>query len=163
MLHHTRRPVSGFTLIELLIVIILLGVMAGISIPQFANTSAGAKESSLASTVQTIRAQVAMYKLQHGDQLPDLAAASAGNNHFRPLLERSVFGNPPQNYGPYLLTAPVNPLTGGSTVMNVGTFNAAGHPDPVAGADFLYDYAGGNGTGMVWGAIDRASGRPLIQ
>jgi prepilin-type N-terminal cleavage/methylation domain-containing protein len=163
VIHHTRNPLRGFSLIELLIVIILLGVLATIAIPQFANASAEAKEGSLATIVQTVRSQVAIYKLQHGDQLPDLAAASAGSDHFRPLLDTSVYGVPPQTYGPYLLSVPVNPVTQGSTVNNVASFDAAGNPDAVANSDFLYDYGAGAGSGMIWGTTNRATGTPLIQ
>ena len=163
VINYTRRSVRGFSLIELLIVIVLLGILAVIAIPQFANASGGAKEGSLATIVKTVRSQVALYKLQHGDQLPDLAAASAGSDHFRPLLDTSVYGVPPQTYGPYLMTVPVNPMTQGSTVNNVASFDAAGRPDPVPNSDFLYDYGGGTGSGMVWGTTNRATGTPLIQ
>jgi prepilin-type N-terminal cleavage/methylation domain-containing protein len=163
MLHRSRKPVTGFTLIEVLIVVMLLGIIAGIVIPHFTSNSAKAKEAALAKTVQTIRAQVILYKLQHGDQLPNLPPSSSLGNHFRPLMEVSTFGTPPQNYGPYLLSVPVNPVTGGSRVRGAVSFNAAGVPDPVPGADFIYDYGGGNGTGNLWGTLDRTTGVPLVQ
>jgi general secretion pathway protein G len=163
MLRRTRKTSTAFTLIELLIVIIVLGIMAGIVIPSFASSSARAKEAALAKMVQTIRTQVLIYKVQHGDQLPDLPFSASQNRHFRPLMEVSTYGTPPQNYGPYLLSVPVNPITGGSRVRGAGSLNAAGVPDPVPGADFIYDYAGGNGTGMIWGTTNRATGTPLVQ
>ena len=158
---HARA--RGFTLIELLIVVLLLGIIASIVIPQFANSSTSAKESSLRTAVASIRKQISVYRLQHGDQLPNLPNSSSVNNHFRPLLERSTFGTPPQTYGPYLQSLPVNPLTGGSRVRNAQTINAAGLPDPVPGADFIYDYQGGNGSGMIWGTTNRTTGTPLPQ
>ena len=157
-----RKAPGGFTLIELLIVILLLGIMAGITVPQFANSSKSAREGALATTTHTIRGQVAMYKLQHGDELLDLAAASAGGNHFAPLTTVTVYGTPAQNRGPYMQSVPVNPVTNGSVVMNATTFDAAGRPNPVPGADFIYDYgAGGAGSGNVWGTTDRATGTPM--
>ena len=154
----------GFTLIELLIVILILGIMAGITVPQFTNSSRTAREAALASMAHTLRGQVAIYKLQHGDQLPDLAAASGAGNHFEPLATVTTYGTPPQNRGPYLQGVPVNPITGGSVVLNATTFNAAGQPNPVPGADFIYDYGpGGTGSGNVWGTTDRATGSPLLE
>jgi prepilin-type N-terminal cleavage/methylation domain-containing protein len=163
VLRDAHKPAAGFTLIELLIVILLLGVLAGIVIPSFANNSAKAKEAALAKVVQTVRSQVLLYKMHHGDELPNLPNASSVNQHFRPLMEVSTYGNPPRDYGPYLLSLPINPVTGGSRVRTASSFNAAGVPDPIPGADFIYDYGGGSGTGNLWGTTNRTTGVPLVQ
>ena len=55
-------------------------------------------------------------------------------------------------YGPYLQQIPTNPLTNGSVVKD-GTGAAA-----VAGADFIYDYNSGAGTGKVFGTTTTAAG-----
>src|SRR6188768_4534591 len=65
---------SGFTLVEILIVVIILGILAAIVIPQFTNASQDARKNSLTSQLQTIRSQVELYKLQHLDQLPPALA-----------------------------------------------------------------------------------------
>ena len=70
-----RRPSSGFTLIELMIVIVILGIMAAIATPQFANASSEARRNSLLSMTRTMANQVQVYKLQHGDVLQDTVAA----------------------------------------------------------------------------------------
>ena len=61
------------TLLIILIVVIILGILAAIVIPQFTNASIDAKHSSVQSTVQTVRSQVALYSLQHGDTVPAAA------------------------------------------------------------------------------------------
>src|SRR6266853_131555 len=66
---------NGFTLVEILIVVIILGILAAIVIPQFTNASQDARKSSLTSQLQTIRSQVELYKLQHLDKLPPLLKA----------------------------------------------------------------------------------------
>src|SRR5581483_3314735 len=68
-----RRNKKGFTLIEILIVVIILGILAAIVIPQFTNASTAAKQSSEASTAQTVRSQIQLYKLDHNDTLPPAA------------------------------------------------------------------------------------------
>jgi general secretion pathway protein G len=148
----------GFTLIELMIVIVILGVLAAIATPQFANSSSEARRSSVLTMCRSMSNQLQVYKLEHGDVLPDLAAASAGGNHFQPLVALTVYNG--RNYGPYAQSVPFNPITEGSTVMNATTFTN-GVPDPVPGADFIYDYGGGQGTGALWGTTNRAAGTVL--
>ena len=48
---------KGFTLVEILIVVIILGILAAIVIPQFTQASNDARESSLSSELQTVRSQ----------------------------------------------------------------------------------------------------------
>jgi general secretion pathway protein G len=64
------RAKSGFTLVEILIVVVILGILAAIVIPQFTNASTEAKESSLKSDLQMLRSQIELYKIQHNDFLP---------------------------------------------------------------------------------------------
>lgn len=159
MVRRSQQQAYGFTLIEILIVVALLGIMAAIVAPAVGSYTKTARQGSLVSSVHTIRSQIQAYRLQHGDVLPDLAAASAGGNHFAPLTTVTVFNG--NNRGPYLQTTPVNPLTNGSMVMNATGFAVNGVPDPVPGADFIYDF--GNDSGSIWGTSDRATGVPVVQ
>ncbi|MFZ9880456.1 MAG: prepilin-type N-terminal cleavage/methylation domain-containing protein [Phycisphaerales bacterium] len=61
----------GFTLIEILIVVIILGILAAIVIPQFTNASQEAVESSVKTQLQTIRGQVELYRVKSGGTIPD--------------------------------------------------------------------------------------------
>src|ERR1700753_1464663 len=73
---NTRRPNAlrrGFTLVEILIVVIILGILAAIVIPQFTNASNDARNNSVASTLQTARSQIELFKIQHGDTPPATA------------------------------------------------------------------------------------------
>jgi general secretion pathway protein G len=145
----TRSARRGFTLIEILIVVIILGILAAIVIPQFSSASSDAKKASLRSTVQTLRSQVALYKLQHGDTLPNLSGAGAGNG-WPALTASSVYQG--TTVGPYMQSIPVNSLTNGNVVKD-GDGTAA-----VGGADFIYDYGAGAGSGNMWGTVDTTSG-----
>jgi prepilin-type N-terminal cleavage/methylation domain-containing protein len=55
----------GFTLVEILIVVVILGILAAIVIPQFTQASTEAKSNSLASDLQSLRSQIELYKVQH--------------------------------------------------------------------------------------------------
>ena len=130
---------SGFTLVEILIVVIILGILASIVIPTFSNTSRDARRSALSSTVQSVRSQIGLYKLQHGDTLPDLTT------DWSPFLGVTVYNA--KNFGPYMQTVPQNEVTDGASAVKNGTSVAAG--DTCA---FVYDYGtAGDGSGRFWG------------
>ncbi|MGA3065315.1 MAG: prepilin-type N-terminal cleavage/methylation domain-containing protein [Tepidisphaeraceae bacterium] len=143
------RPTArkGFTLVEILIVVIILGILAAIVIPQFTNASSDARNSSLASTLQTLRSQIELYKLQHGDTLPNLVASWA------PFTGTTTYGNPATTFGPYMQATPTNPENGFSTVIDSTSSPGA---SVATGTGFVYDYNGGNGTGEIYGTADTA-------
>ena len=148
-MYATRQIKRGFTLIEILIVVIILGILAAIVIPQFANASKDARNSNLASTVQTLRSQIQLYKLQHGDNLPNLVT------DWTPFTTVSTYGNS-GNLGPYMQSIPVNPLiittpTNASVVVEGdGSATKTGWTS----GGFVYDYQKGAGTGRIWGVDD---------
>src|SRR5205085_7357056 len=72
-----RTHKGGFTLVEILIVVIILGILAAIVIPQFTSASQDARKNSLTSQLQTIRSQLELYKLQHLDKLPSTLVGSS--------------------------------------------------------------------------------------
>jgi general secretion pathway protein G len=61
-------------LIEILIVVVILGILAAIVIPQFSEASDDANESAIKSTLQTVRAQIELYKFKEGALPASLAA-----------------------------------------------------------------------------------------
>ena len=61
---------GGFTLIEMLIVVVILGILATIVIPQFSNASINAKENMLKDELRYLRTQIVVYKAQHHDVNP---------------------------------------------------------------------------------------------
>lgn len=101
---------SGFTLVEILIVVVILGILAAIVIPQFTEASTEAKTSSLMSNLQTARSQIELYKIQHNDALPTtggLAFEVAMTGKTNIDGEAWTIGTA---YGPYLQQMPKNPF-----------------------------------------------------
>ena len=64
------RANRGFTLIEILIVVVILGILAAIVIPQFTDASQEASESSVKSQLQTMRSQIELFRVKNGGALP---------------------------------------------------------------------------------------------
>ena len=75
---------------------------------EFAHASEDAKEMALRSTIQSVRAQLELYKLQHGDEYPTAAGL------WDALTRKTSFNG--ETYGPYLQSVPVNPFNQSSTV-----------------------------------------------
>ena len=108
----SNRPARrAFTLIEVLIVVVILGVLSAIVIPQFSNASESSRESALKQDLFRMRQQIELYKNHHGE-FPTLAnfidqmsrASDAEGNTAAP----GTAGYP---YGPYLSKMPHNPFT----------------------------------------------------
>ena len=127
-----RRP-AGFTLVEILVVVVILGILAAIVVPQFVSAASESREGSLKMDVYRIRQQIEIYRGQHHDQPPTLDAfvdqmTKATNARGDVETEPGASGFP---FGPYLREIPVNPVTGGSTIGGPGT--------AIGASDWYYD------------------------
>jgi len=114
---------KGFTLVEILIVVIILGILAAIVIPQFTEASGEARVSNLMTNLQAIRSQLLLYKTQHLETLPAAAAGETGDDFASQMTQYtdvdgivSALPGSDYPYGPYLQTIPVNPVSGDNTV-----------------------------------------------
>src|SRR5215203_4279561 len=72
------RRTSAFTLIEILIVIVILGILAMIVIPQFSNASIQARENTLKDDLRFLRLQVQVFAAQHRDTPPGYPNGNMG-------------------------------------------------------------------------------------
>jgi len=108
----------AFTLVELLIVVIILGILAAVVIPQFSDASSDARLSSLQTNLATMRGQIELYKLQHAGQLPtaiNFVAQMTGKT------DRDGTPNPAGLFGPYMQSIPNNPFSSPPTNAVVNT------------------------------------------
>lgn len=64
-----RKP-NAFTLVEILIVVVILGILASIVIPQFASASQDAIKSVLRDQIQTVDNMIEYYRVQNAGTLP---------------------------------------------------------------------------------------------
>ena len=68
------RRKRAFTLVELLVVIIIIGILAAVAIPQFGDSSADAKVSALKENLRTLRTAIEKYHIQHTAVYPGIIA-----------------------------------------------------------------------------------------
>jgi prepilin-type N-terminal cleavage/methylation domain-containing protein len=126
----------GFTLIEILIVVVLLGILATIIIPQITVSSDDAKLNSLKTNLSNLRSAIELYYYQHGNRYPgqydeadgssELSDAGEAANAFVAQLtqysdtdgETSVdSGSTIYTLGPYLRDGlPYNPFNNDNSV-----------------------------------------------
>ena len=117
---------SGFTLVEILIVVVILGILAAIVIPQFTDASTEAKLSSLAADLQTMRSQIELYKIQHNDQLPDCNSLENFTACMTEKTDQDGNVNDSYKYGPYLGKIPSNQFVSGDDSFDI-TFVDSGN------------------------------------
>ncbi len=134
-----NRLSRAFTLIEILIVVVILGILAAIVIPQFTDASQQAMESSVVTQLQTLRSQIELHDVQWpmrpfdpiGDALAPWGQLVVGD----PLFD-------PDYTGDYLQSPPVNTLQSSNTVAAL----------PAAGVGWTWNDANGWGVGLY--AVD---------
>ena len=105
--HISQRVRHGFTLIEILIVVVILGILAAIVIPQFTDAAGEANRANLQSQLQTIRSQIELYNVQNPQTAYSAAEGMTG------FWDKLIQNN-------YLQAMPKNPLVSGSTTVAAG-------------------------------------------
>ena len=99
-----RRSQSGFTLIEIMVVVVILGILAALVVPQVMNRPDQAKVTVAKGDIKAIGAALDMYKL-------DNFAYPSTQQGLEALVSRPS-GNPPAknwNKDGYLKKLPVDP------------------------------------------------------
>jgi prepilin-type N-terminal cleavage/methylation domain-containing protein len=113
-----RRDERGFTLIELLIVIVILGILAGIVLFAVAGVTNRGNAAACKSDRKTIEVAVEAYRAKHGDYPPNLVPSlTTGDDQFlRP--DPNLSGNTKTGDG---YTVTYNPATGEVTASGACT------------------------------------------
>lgn len=145
-MNNARHP--AFTLIELLLVVVILGILAAIAIPQFSDSSNEARASSLQSNLSVLRNAIEYYRSSHAGKYPGYPSVGGAPTQTETTNQLTLAskadgstaapGTAGYGYGPYVRDRlPDNPINNLNTVQIV----ADGQPFP-ATAD--------NSTGWIY-------------
>ena len=120
MVKVTRK---GFTLVEILIVVVILGILAAIVVPQFTNATQDSQAGNIRAQLKSLQNQIELAKARSTDGLyPDLL----GSRGWGVMIDPNNDGNFEDGY---VKAAPKNPFNNSTDV--VGT--------AAAGKGWTYD------------------------
>jgi len=134
----------AFTLVEILIVVVILGILAAVVVPQFVGaveeTSIGTTQSELTK----LRRAVEVFQVRNENQLP---AVAAGDGTWGDLIA---------NNGQYLKEPPANPYVGGANAQVIVLGSA-----PDGSYQNTYGWIFDDTTGEIWAGGFDADDEPL--
>lgn len=133
---HRSGKVSaeGFTLVEIMIVIVILGILAALVIPQFTSATDETRENSVRMNLHRIRTQIEVYQQQHDGRWPTLANFEAQMTELSNMA--GLTGGTRQTgykFGPYLMEIPKNARTSERTIGNGAIGTSAWYYDETEG------------------------------
>ncbi|MCC6679790.1 MAG: prepilin-type N-terminal cleavage/methylation domain-containing protein [Phycisphaeraceae bacterium] len=114
-----QRSAGAFTLVEILIVVVILGILAAIVVPQFTSASEETRANAVKMDLHRIRQQIEIYKSQHDDPptvdgfVNQMTLSSDANG------DTAAIGTDGYPFGPYLATLPFNPYTKTNDVVDI--------------------------------------------
>jgi prepilin-type N-terminal cleavage/methylation domain-containing protein len=143
-MHTPITRARAFTLIEILIVVVILGILAAISVPQFARAAEDSKLTATLVDLGKIRRAVQVYQTRHDAFLP-------------PIIDGALDWGPLTGNGSeYMSSPPTNQVIGGENSRRVLVRNT---PDSAFHRDYgwVFDPV----SGEVWAAGFDAEDRLL--
>lgn len=127
-----KAMAKGFTLVEILIVVVILGILAAIVVPQFTNAANEARTGNISTQVSTLENQLELYAAQNNGSYPTVAELA---DDWEVMLD-----------GDYIKELPSNPFDGTSAVTTWDSDGISGqsivYEDATGG--WLYDATTGN-------------------
>lgn len=130
------RRAKAFSAFGMIVVVMVLALTAAIVSPRFSQAGIDeARMDELCNSLQLLRAQIELYKVQHRDQPPMLT--TEGTVAFDPNLEQMIYctdvdghvktekpktkSDDTYAFGPYLKEVPTNPFNASRMLVRIGS------------------------------------------
>lgn len=126
------RVRKGFTLVEILIVVVILGILAAIVVPQFTNATQDAQAGNIQTQLETLNNQIELFRARTGATNAELTAIFSGANPWDIFISGGalpVAGTVVD--GGYLKAEPRHPRFSDTAQRSAVV---AGAPDPATGS-----------------------------
>jgi general secretion pathway protein G len=108
------RSTRGFTLIEIMVVLVIMGVMAALVVPNLMERPDQARATAARQDVGAVMQALKLYRLDNGEY-------PASVQGLRALVEKPSAGKPPANWHKYLERLPTDPWGRPYQYLNPGT------------------------------------------
>lgn len=143
----SARSRSAFTLVEILIVVVILGILAAVVTPQFANATTEATRTMTYDQLQRLRRALAVYYVTNNNRYPQV---TAGDGTWGALVGST---------SNYLKKPPINDYVGGANA-GVIVLGTAADSSFLSTHGWIYDPSTGNVWAAGFDASDNAYPKP---
>ena len=135
------RRNRAFTLVEILIVVVILGILAAVVIPQFVNASDEAQVGNVETQLRTLRTQIQLFRAQSDtNAFPELEEGEDdGETAWAAMIDEQLLQSPP-----------INPRTNSAEITFTDDTGSAGID--TAMADTTVGWYFNVTTGEIWAA-----------
>lgn len=136
---YVNRKKGGFTLVELVLVIIIIGILAALAIPQFTSSTDDAREATIKSNLAVLRNAISLYYTEHNSTYPPAATFAAAMTQYSDKSgATSATKDATHTYGPYMVSVPDNPAVD-ATPNGVNDVAMANHGTVTTSGGWNYD------------------------